>query len=485
MKQIVDSLSQALGSSLISVLGALAILVAGWIIAVVIRAVVRRGLSLANLNKRLRNGTGEELDVEGGIARGVFYLILVMAFIAFFNALDLQQVSAPLQSMVDSLLAFLPNLIAGAVLMLVAWVLATLARKIVTKLLSSTGLDDKVASAAGMRPLSENLGHVLYALILLLFLPIVLGALGMDGLLAPVQDMVGQIVGMLPSIIAAVVLAGVGWFVAGLLRSLVTNLLAASGADKLGERAGLKGATKLSGLAGLIVFIFVFVPALIAALNALKIEAISRPAVNMLDVFMGSIPNLFAAGVILAISFFIANLVRGLVANLLEGVGFDSVPERLGVGAVVPEGQSPSGLAGQIAAFFILLFAVVEAAQVIGFSEISGIVAMLIDFGGQVLLGVAIIAVGMWIANMAHGAIARLGRPNAAFFAGLARISILGVVFAMGLRAMNIAENIVNLAFGFTIGAVAVAVALSFGLGGREAAGKQMEHLLSRMRGES
>ena len=67
--------------------------------------------------------------------------------------------------------------------------------------------------------------------------------------------------------------------------------------------------------------------------------------------------------------------------------------------------------------------------------------------------------------------------------AGLARFAILGVVFAMGLRAMDLANEIVNAAFYLTLGAVAVAVALSFGLGGREAAGKQMEHWLGRSRG--
>ena len=62
------------------------------------------------------------------------------------------------------------------------------------------------------------------------------------------------------------------------------------------------------------------------------------------------------------------------------------------------------------------------------------------------------------------------------------RFAILALVLAMGLRAMGIADDIVNLAFGLTLGAVAVAVALSFGLGGREAAGKLMEHWLSRFR---
>ena len=68
--------------------------------------------------------------------------------------------------------------------------------------------------------------------------------------------------------------------------------------------------------------------------------------------------------------------------------------------------------------------------------------------------------------------------------AGIARFAILGLVLAMGLRAMGLADDIVNLAFGLTLGAIAIAVALSFGLGGREAAGKQMEHWLGRLRGE-
>jgi hypothetical protein len=68
--------------------------------------------------------------------------------------------------------------------------------------------------------------------------------------------------------------------------------------------------------------------------------------------------------------------------------------------------------------------------------------------------------------------------------AGIARYAILGLVLAMGLSAMGVAEEIVNMAFALVFGAVAVAVALSFGLGGREAAGRQMEHWMARLRGE-
>lgn len=100
------------------------------------------------------------------------------------------------------------------------------------------------------------------------------------------------------------------------------------------------------------------------------------------------------------------------------------------------------------------------------------------------LLGTGIIAVGFWLSNLAHTAILRAQGDAARTVAGVVRFAILGLVVAMGLRAMGLANDIVNLAFGLTLGSVAAALALSFGLGGREAAGRQMEYWLSRLRGD-
>jgi hypothetical protein len=294
--------------------------------------------------------------------------------------------------------------------------------------------------------------------------------------------MVEQALVMLPNILAAAAIGVIGWFVARVLRDLVSNLLAAAGADRLGERAGLRGTTTLSGLIGLIVYIFVFVPALIAALNALKIEAISAPATEMLSTFMAALPGIFGAAVILAVAWFVAGFIAGLVSSLLGGMGFDGLPEKVGLGQAFRGETSPSDFAGKIVVFFIMLFAVVEAANRLGFGQMSELVSAMIAFGGQVLLGIAIIGVGIWISNLAREAISRVGGDGSAAVANVARIAILGIVIAMGLRAMGLADDIVNLAFGLTLGAVAVAFALSFGLGGREAAGRQMEHWLSRFR---
>jgi hypothetical protein len=479
-----ESLQTALADSVPQLLKVLAILIIGWLVAVIVRAIVRKALGLLKLNERLRTEADKQMDLESGVARGVFYLILLLTLIAMFNALDLPLVSAPLQTLVDEIMAFLPNLIAGGVLMLIAWILATILRRIVTAALASTKLDEKLSAEAGMQPMSKNVGHVLYGLVLLLFLPAVLGALKLEGLLEPVRNMVNEVLAITPNLVAAVVIGVVGWFVARLLRDIVTRLLEAAGANKLGERAGLKGTMTLSRLIGLIVFIFVLVPALIQALDVLEIEAISTPATQVLGTFMDAVPKLFAAAIILAVAFFLAAFVSNLASSLLGGIGFDRVPESLGVQAAFPQGMTPSVLVGRVIVFFIVLFAVVEAAGVLGFVQVSGLVETFIEFGGQVLLGVVIIAVGMWMASLAHGAIIRLDRPQARLMAGLARFTILGLVFAMGLRAMELANEIVNAAFYLTLGAVAVAVALSFGLGGREAAGKQMEHWLARLRGE-
>ena len=78
--------------------------------------------------------------------------------------------------------------------------------------------------------------------------------------------------------------------------------------------------------------------------------------------------------------------------------------------------------------------------------------------------GGLIITIGFWLSNLAHAAIVQAGSASAA---NIARFAILGLILAMGLRAMGLADDIVNLAFGLTLGAIAVAVALSFGLGGR------------------
>ena len=96
--------------------------------------------------------------------------------------------------------------------------------------------------------------------------------------------------------------------------------------------------------------------------------------------------------------------------------------------------------------------------------------------GGHVQNTLHLFLVGFWLSTLAFDSLSKVGKKTD-FLAALVRYAILGLVLAMGLRAMGIADDIVNLTFGLILGAIAVAfaLALAFGIGGRSAAGRQLE----------
>ena len=477
-----ESLQTTLGTQLPSIIGAIALLIVGWFLAVVVRAGVRRLLSAMKVNERIGETTDEKMDVEKGVAVGAFWLIILITLVGVFNTLSLELVSDPFNQLLSQVIGYLPRLLAGALLLILAWVLATLLRALSARALAATKWDEKLAEEAGTKPMSKSVGNVLFWLTFLLFVPAILGAFALEGLLEPVQGMIDEALAMIPNIVAAVAIGFVGWLVARVLRGLVSNLLAAVGVDRLGADVGLSSQVQISRLVGMIVFIFVFIPALIAALDALQIESISTPATEMLSMILEAVPNLLAAAVILIITWYVAKFAADIVSRLLSGLGFDTVPQRLGFSYAFKAPMTPSAIVGGLIVFFAMLFATVEAANRLGFSQVRDLVSTFIEFGGDILLGGTIFIIGYWLANVAFNAIARASGKDTSGLGQIARLAILGLVIAMGLRAMGIADDIVNLAFGLTLGAVAIAFALSFGLGGREAAGKQMEHWFSKLR---
>jgi hypothetical protein len=479
---LATSLQSTLGGQLPAIFGALAIIAVGWLVAVLARAGARRLMRLLKVDDRIQESTGQKVSVENGIAVGVFWLIILVTLVAVFDSLHLDRISNPFATMVTGIVGYAPRLVAGIILVLVAWLVATLLQALVARALAASKIGERLSHEAGMEPMSKTVANVLFWLVILLFVPSILSAFDLRGLLEPVQGMLAKFLDIVPNIFAAAVIGFVGWLVARVLRGLVTNILSAAGLDKMGSKIGLAEAVKLSRLAGTIVFIVVFVPTLIAAFEALKIEAVSKPATDMLQRLLSAVPNLVAAALILVVTWYVAKFAADLLARLLAGMGLDTVPEKIGMSAAFSGDFKPTTLVRVLALFFAMLFATVEAANMVQFTQVRDLVSMFIKFGGEVLLGGAIFAIGFWLANLAYNAIVHASGGRRAGLAQLARIALLGLVIAMGLRAMGIADDIVNLAFGLTFGAVAVAVALSFGLGGREAAGKQMEHWLSQLR---
>lgn len=149
------ALQNALGSHIPQILGAVAILVLGWLIAVTARAAVKRMLSMLKVNTRIQESTGASLDAESPVAVGVFWLVLLATLIAVLNVLNLSLISNPFAKLMGDVMGYLPNLLAGVVLSLVAWLIATVLRALAVRALGATSIDEKLSSEAGMKQAHE------------------------------------------------------------------------------------------------------------------------------------------------------------------------------------------------------------------------------------------------------------------------------------------------------------------------------------------
>jgi Conserved TM helix len=319
--------------------------------------------------------------------------------------------------------------------------------------------------------------------------------LGLQQALQPVQSLVTQIISILPNILAAVLIGVVGWFVANIVRRIVTNLLAVTGVDDLGRRFGLSstvGAQSLSSIIGTIVYVLILIPVAIASLNALRIDAISLPAIAMLQQILNALPAIFTAIAIWIVAYFVGRFVSELVTNILTSIGFNNIFSVLGLPTPVrrttypaetevpiTSARTPSEIAGIVVLVGIMLFATVAAVNILNIPALTVLVSGIVVIFGRILAGLIVFAIGLFLANLAFNIISSSGNAQARILAQVARIAIIALVSAMALQQIGVASDIVNLAFGLLLGAIAVAAALSFGLGGRDIARDQVQNWLN------
>ena len=466
------------------ILAAVAILIVGWIIALVIAAGIKKVLSKLNTNQKLSTATGHRSNIENILSRVVFWVVMIIAVIGALNVLNLNSVSGPFSNMVQQFLLFIPQLLAAVAVGFIGWILANLVKVGLTKLLSKTQLDEKLSQDVGVNSFSQNISEIVYWLILLLFLPIVLSILGLNGLLYPIQNMVNEAVVFLPNIFMAGIIIFVGYILAKIVRGITEGLLGSLNVQQHAEKIGLFKNSNLPKVLGSFVFAIIIITSLIIAFEALGVEAISQPATAMLYEIMNAIPHIIAAGLILILSYVVARFVANLVVEVVSGTGVDEIPAKLDVQRFLGT-TKVSCVVGYLIVFFTMLFAVSEAANRLGFEQVSGLIAMFIYFGANILLGAVILVIGFWLANIVANVVQRGENNSARWLGNLVRVLIMGLVVAMGLRAMGIADSIVNLAFGLTLGAVAVAFALAFGLGGRQPAERLLSDLIDKAKNDA
>lgn len=415
--------------------------------------------------------------------------------------MNMEQVSAMVQRWgVPILLAALILVVAHFAAKAVKWAIAKGVDRVpfLSRRDSATG-GEKPAVDVG-----ERIGEVGYWVVWLLGLIAALSQLavaapGLNNVTAPLNNMLNGFVTYVPSIVGAALIFFIGFVLATIARRMVEAAAEAAEIDRRLIDAGLTHMPRGPGLArllGTLVFALIIIPVSIQALDTLAIDAISTPARRMLDGILLAIPNVLGAALIIVIAYVIGRWVAQLVEDGLRSIGFDDIvksiaraePIRAGMDKMDPtpgvdtvdlSGFPPSRMIGLTVLIGIVLFASVEAARALQFTAMADMLTGVVSMATQVLFGAVIIAFGVLLANILAAATAKSGGPSAEILGVFVRWGVIILSVAVGLRFMGLANEIIVLAFGLILGAVAVAVAISFGIGGRDAAKKLMDRWTS------
>ncbi len=358
----------------------------------------------------------------------------------------------------------------AVLILVVAWVLAKIVKTLFAKLVGKIGFLQR--EDADGKTLGESLGQIASLLVWLFALVAVLQVFSLERALAPIQSLLDGVMAYLPNLIGAVFLFIVGSMIAKILRQLVETGLRTVNFDKWLNRGGADavtgGSVNLSKTIATIVYALVMIVVAIAALQVLGISAIADPAQQMLEMIFNAIPAIIAAALILGIGYAIARFAGGLLEDILKSFGTDRA---LGELEIFPEGKSASAGLAKVAQVAIMVFFAIMAARMLGFPEITRILNEVLALGGKVLFGAVVIAAGFIVAKL----VARLAGEGTG--ATIVRWAIIVLFVAMGLEYMGIADSIIQLAFGAVVIGGAIAAALAFGLGGRDAAGRALNRL--------
>lgn len=393
--------------------------------------------------------------------------------------------------------SLLGKVLAAIAILVVTWIVAMIVKSVFTKLATKVPALQK-AGADGAS-IGSTLGSIGSLIVWMFGLVALLQLLGLSAVLAPIQSLLDGVLGFLPNLIGAIVVFVVGALLAKVVRQLVETALGALPFEKWFAKAGSTAsnipgnpaaqtegatppppnaqtadeggiATTLPKVVGTVLYALIMLVVAIAALQILGIKSISDPAKDMLQTIFDVIPNIIAAGIMLALGVFIARFVGDIVRQVLDGVGVD---RQLASVDVLPEGTKVVPTVAKVVQIGIVLFFAVMAAELLNFPQITNFLSEVIALGGKVIFGGAIIAAGFFIASLLAKVLSGVG-------ATIVKYATIVLFVAMGLKYMGIADSIIELGFGALVVGGAAAAALAFGLGGRDAAARQLDRLSAK-----
>ena len=403
-----------------------------------------------------------------------------------------------LESIWVSFVGILPRLLGAILLIALAWVIASLVKKGVVKGLQAINFNQRlsnwgVASSVedGNRVI-DSIGKIFYYLIWLFFIPGILGQIGMGNIATPITNMFDSFLAFLPKLFGAVVILAIGYFVAKFVKELVRNLLETVNVDRFINKYTSKASNvsasdvekqrfTIAKVLANTVFIIILIPVITMALETLAIRSISEPIVNVLNQVLAAIPNILVAVILLIAGGLIAKFVGDLLEGLLENSGIDRYSRYLNT-----SGSSSirlSTIIAKIVQTVIVVFFLVEALNALNLEILNSIGIAIIAYLPSVLIGLVILGLGLFGGNALSAFIK--DSTGSVMTGEIVKYILYVLAIFMTLDQLQFASTIVNTAFLFIIGGLAVAFALAFGLGGKDFAKRQLEKLDKKIEEET
>ncbi len=358
-------------------------------------------------------------------------------------------------------------------IVVVTWALAKAAKWAFAKMVDQISFlqrDTSSGESVGMA-----LGRIVSLLVWLFGLLAVLQQLGFDSVITPVQGLLGNFIGYVDNIVFAGAIFFIGSMIARIVRDLVETALSTVNFDKWANRGGVEamtGNSTISKTIGTVVYVLVIIPVAIAALQMLEISAITEPAMNLLNMVFKAIPLIIGSCLLLGLGFVISRWVADLIRDVLPSLGADRAINELGI---LPAGRDASSVIAAIVTIAIMVFFAIAATNMLGFPQLTNILETVLAQAGNVVFGAVLIALGVLIANILRNLIADATGPGIA--SNVTYWITVGLFVFIGLKQMAIGGLIVDYAFGALAIGAAVAFALAFGLGGRDAAARALNDL--------
>lgn len=211
-------------------------------------------------------------------------------------------------------------------------------------------------------------------------------------------------------------------------------------------------------------------------------DALMSSLTTAMGMLFSAVPKILGFVVILLVGWLIASLVEKGVAALLRTIRFNDLAERSGLGEFVRKmgaDTDSSGMIGSVTKWFIRLIALVVAFDALGLPAVSDVLRQLLLWLPNVVVALVVLVIGGLAAralgNLVRGAAAEGGLSNPQFLAKVATTLVWAFAIVVAVNQIGIATELVNTLFMAVVGAVALALALAFGLGGRETAARLVQ----------